>query len=406
MKTAIFRANLMTPGLNGRWGVSPRLYWGPPGCAKSARVKQEVHAVGLDCDVILASIRDPADFNGTPIPMEIEIHGKKMLVTAMAPPQWAVEAAQKENCVIFFDEISTASPAVQAALLRVVLDGAVGDLQLPPGVRFMAAANPTEMAAGGFDLSTPLANRFGHEDVNLSPGGEATISRAEMEDWCNWLLTSGESSSRRADIDPVAEQNKVLAVWDAEYARAKGEVVGFMYSAAGGPSALFNMPDLNDPRASRSWASFRTWECATRALAGSRIHGLSDRETDEWMMSLVGIGPVAQFRQYISMADLPNPQEFLANGGKGWTHDESRLDRTLAVLSGCTGLVCGMKESKQREKFVETLWTVMTPIAEKSTDACVPAVRALIAEDLAFGKAAARPLAKMRPVMKAVGVIR
>ena len=59
-----------------------------------------------------------------------------------------------------FDEISTAPPAVQAALLRVVLERTVGDLRLPDAVSLVAAANTPEQAAGGWELSPPLANRF------------------------------------------------------------------------------------------------------------------------------------------------------------------------------------------------------------------------------------------------------
>src|SRR2546430_16043910 len=63
---------------------------------------------------------------------------------------------------LFLAELSTAPPAVQAALLRVVLERAVGDLTLPDEVAVVAAANPPEQAADGWDLSAPLANRLCH----------------------------------------------------------------------------------------------------------------------------------------------------------------------------------------------------------------------------------------------------
>lgn len=407
MNNNIFLANLLTPGLNGRWGM-PRVYWGPPGVAKSAKVRSLVNSLGMDCKVILASLRDPSDFNGIPVPEVRSVDGKETTVMTMAPPDWAHEAAEAENCVVFFDEISTASPSVQAALLRVILDGAVGDVILPAGVRFIAAANPTDMAAGGFDMSTPLANRFGHEEVNLSPDGGTSFSLDDMNGWCDWMLTSGDTGTETIDdsVDIKDRQKTVMARWADEYAQARGEIVGFMHSAAGGPSVLFKMPDVNDPRASRAWASPRSWECATRALASARIQGLSDIDTDKWLMSHVGTGPIAQLRAHMANADLPKPRDFLASGGKGFTHDKTRLDRTMALLAGCSGLVCSMEAGSTRDQYVEALWVAMTPIAEQSTDCCVPAVRALIAKNLAFGKAPAKPLAKMRPVLKAVGVLK
>jgi len=43
-----------------------------------------------------------------------------------------------------------------------VLERVVGDVTLPEDVSVIAAANPPEQAAGGWDLSAPLANRFCH----------------------------------------------------------------------------------------------------------------------------------------------------------------------------------------------------------------------------------------------------
>src|SRR5204862_102481 len=84
-----------------------------------------------------------------------------------APPAWARRLAEAGRGVLFLDELSTAPPAVQAALLRVVLERAVGDLTLPDQVAVVAAANPPEQAADGWDLSAPLANRFCHLDWPL-----------------------------------------------------------------------------------------------------------------------------------------------------------------------------------------------------------------------------------------------
>ena len=80
----------------------------------------------------------------------------------MAPPDWAVRLVRAGRGLLFLDELSTAPPAVQAALLRLVLERRVGALQLPPGVRIVAAANPRSSAADGWELSPPLANRFVH----------------------------------------------------------------------------------------------------------------------------------------------------------------------------------------------------------------------------------------------------
>jgi len=402
MNLNIFRANLFTPGLNGRWGL-PRIYWGPPGVGKSAKTSVTVRSMGLMCLVILSSIRDPSDFLGLPVP---QINADGTTVVTYSPPDWAVEAAKHRHVVVFFDEISTAAPSVQAALLRVILDGVVGGLQLPPEVRFVAAANPEKLvAAGGFDMSAPLANRFGHENTHLTDDGKGALGYDDLDEWVDWLIGSGESAPEVEDtFDAAAEEARVLELWPSAYARARGEIVGFLKSAAGGPGVLFNMPEQNDPRASRAWASPRSWECAVRALASGRVHGLSEMDVDRWMASHVGVGPIAQFRAFISEANMPDP-EALLDGKVGWEHDPARLDRTLSVLTGCVSLVTSPGCANQ-PKRMEKLWEIMTPIADQAADVCVPAVQTLIRKNLAFGKAAAKPLAKMRPIMKAAGVIR
>jgi len=109
----------------------------------------------------------------------------------MAPPDWAVRLVQAGKGLLFLDELSTAPPAVQAALLRLVLERRVGALHLPPGVRIVAAANPRSSAADGWELSAPLANRFvhlqwtyDHEVVVRGLGGtwpQAVLPRLDQE---------------------------------------------------------------------------------------------------------------------------------------------------------------------------------------------------------------------------------
>ena len=110
--------------------------------------------MGLPCETVIASIREPSDFAGLPIVVGDGVR--------FAPPAWARRLAEAGHGLLFLDELSTAPPAVQAALLRVVLERAVGDLTLPDEVAVVAAANPPEQAADGWDLSAPLANRLCH----------------------------------------------------------------------------------------------------------------------------------------------------------------------------------------------------------------------------------------------------
>jgi MoxR-like ATPase len=68
---------------------------------------------------------------------------------------WARRLTDAGHGLLFLDELTTAPPAVQAAMLRVVLERAVGDVELPASVRIVAAANPAEQAADGWELTAP-----------------------------------------------------------------------------------------------------------------------------------------------------------------------------------------------------------------------------------------------------------
>ncbi|MFC6894595.1 AAA family ATPase [Nonomuraea dietziae] len=138
----------------------PVILWGAPGTGKTSSVLALGASLGLPVEVVVGSIREPSDFAGLPV---IREGG-----TWLAPPRWAERLARAGRGILFLDELTTAPPAVQAAMLRVVLERTVGDLALPGEVRIVAAANPPEQAADGWELSAPLANRLIHLDWRVS----------------------------------------------------------------------------------------------------------------------------------------------------------------------------------------------------------------------------------------------
>ncbi|MFD8820616.1 AAA family ATPase, partial [Streptomyces sp. NPDC059627] len=136
----------------------PVLLWGEPGIGKTAALNRLAEALDLPLTTVIASVHEPSDFAGLPVVGD----DPAVQGVPMAPPDWAVRLVQAGRGLLFLDELSTAPPAVQAALLRLVLERRVGALRLPPGVRIVAAANPRSSAADGWELSPPLANRFVH----------------------------------------------------------------------------------------------------------------------------------------------------------------------------------------------------------------------------------------------------
>ena len=314
---AILRAALYTPGYGGRWGL-PLLVWGDPGTGKTASVRALARACGLDSLALIGSTMDPADVGGYPTPGA----GR---YTQPLLPQW-VETIDgwQSGGVLALDELTCVPPAVQAALLGVVLDGTVGGHTLDRRVRLLAMANPVDQAANGTPLALPMGNRFGH----------LQWVEADHEAWAAALLGATETGTPE---DSRAVEGEVLRRWGPAYSRATAEVLGFL---ARRPELRQRTPQPGSPEAERPWPSSRTWEWAARALAGGRLHGLTADQTDTLIAAFVGEAAAAEWAVWRIESDLPVPADVL-DGVVEWQPQSSRPDRTSAVLDACTALLVG-----------------------------------------------------------------
>jgi MoxR-like ATPase len=385
----ILKAALFTPGTNGGWGLN-LLFEGPPGVGKSGMIEEEATGLDLDVETIIASLREPSDFGGLPIPTK---QGNRTFVE-YAPALWAADLAEKGRGVVFIDEISTCPPAVQKALLRMVLNRALGDFILPPGTRFVAAQNAVADAAGGWDLAPPLANRFGHLPWEMPDATE----------WNEWLIGANgvDDHAGETEFSAEAEEARVLAAWPKAFAMAKGKIGAFIKSRE---ELLFEMPPKGSAQRSKAWPSPRTWEMCTRALAGAAIHGLDEITTDEFAAAFVGHAAYGEFKTYAATLDLPDPERLL-DGQVGFQHNPVRLDRTVAVLASCAAFVTSKKIAKKKPR-ASAMWALMGQIGEDAQDLIVPAAKALVGArgQGLLGVKEARPVLRdLQPILEAAGV--
>jgi len=278
----------------------PALLWGQPGTGKTSAIRQLAAARNLPCEVVIASIRDPTDFAGLPVP---KADGSVQL----APPSWAKNLAGAGRGLLFLDEISTAPPAVQAALLRVVLDRTVGDLALPAGVRVVAAANPPDQASGGWDLSPPLANRFLHLDWDA----------LDAEDW-GAALVSGDWPVPNGV--PELPEN-----WDAD-GRVRALVAAYVRAR---PTCLLRLP-TGESEAGRAWPSPRSWAMLSRLITGARAVGAGFEVQAVLSAGCVGPGVGGEFLAFLRESNLPDPEDLL-RAPETYKHP-NRGDLAYAVL--------------------------------------------------------------------------
>lgn len=283
----------------GRAGVAV-LLWGLPGIGKSSLVNALADAEGLPMETVIASLREPADFAGLPVVQDTGVE--------LAPPAWAKRLATADSGYLFLDELTTAPPAVQAAALRVVLDRVVGDLTLPHGVRIIAAANPPEQAADGWDLAAPMANRFLHIDHAPS-----------TDDWIDGMTTGflTPASGRVLDYSPLLR------------AASRAEVASFIRTR---PDLLHALPK-DDAASGRAWPSHRTWTMTADVLAF-----LDPADTPATLLAasgLVGEGAATEYIAWRSLNDLPDPADVLADPASvPWaTLEPSRAWATLTAVT-------------------------------------------------------------------------
>ncbi len=305
----VCKAAWYTPLRNGHWGL-PLIFKGDPGAAKTARVRQAAKAAGLACETLIASLREPLDFNGWPVPTERD--GRAVIERALE--LWADNAAAGPG-VVFIDEANTCAPATQHALFSVVLDKRVGDIELDPGTRFIGAMNDPDTVDGSYPMTAPLANRFGHLPMEVDPQ--------------SWVTYMQGTAAHVAPLNRVDEERRVLEAWPAAMADATGRIVGFINAR---PSLLHAMPAPNSPQASEAWPSPRTVEMATFAVASATVHGLDAASRLALIGAFVGDAWVIEFVAWEATADLPAVVDLLADPSI-WEPSE-RLDITAAVLAG------------------------------------------------------------------------
>jgi hypothetical protein len=323
----------------------PVLLWGEPGIGKSAGLQQLAAGLGVPLETVIASVHEPSDFAGLPI------IGDDPATTGvpMAPPDWAVRLAAAGRGLVFFDELSSAPPAVQAALLRVVLERRVGSLTLPEPVRVVAAANPPSSAADGWHISPPLGNRFVHLQWTHDP---RTVARGMAGTWPEVAIPR---------VDPGRVPSAV--------ARARGTISGFLTAR---PGLAHHLPEDAESRG-RGWPSPRTWEMVLRLLAVGYATGADDKAVAAAVVGAVGDGAGLELLAYLEQLDLPDPNRVLADPGAFALPE--RGDRQLAFL---TAVVSAVQTNLTRRRW-EAGWSILA----KAVDAGVPDVAARAAADLA-----------------------
>ena len=226
--------------------LPPLMVWGPPGVGKSSIMRGVAESLGIGFIDIRLAQREPVDIRGLPVPTE---NGVVWQVSA----EWPRDP--KSRGIILFDEITAADRSLQVAAYEFILDRRLGNLySVPDGWYICAAGNRVEDRAVAGTMSSALANRFMHVEL-----------QADVEDWVAWAVAQGLHPS----------------------------VTGFIRYR---PALLFHQEDEN---LERGWPTPRAWERVARMLTA--LDGRGDDLVCKAVYGLVGESAGVEFLAFHQM---------------------------------------------------------------------------------------------------------
>lgn len=275
---------------------------GRPGVGKTSLIESVAQRLGLACEVVVGSLREPTDFAGLPVVSD-EGHVR------LAPPVWAARAAMADNgAVVLLDELTTASPAVQAAMLRVVRERVVGEIVMPDHVRVVAAYNDAD-DCGGYELELPMRSRLIH--LTVTPDIESFTTG----------ITSGWSidltPAQAVDMSAIAQHRQRWSNLAAAFVRSR-------------PSLL------ECPPAKGSWGGYptpRTWDMLITAAAACDASGESSDVRELLIGGCIGAATATEFLAFAENLDLPSSDDLLTNPESAdGIFDTQRPDRAMVIL--------------------------------------------------------------------------
>ena len=321
----------------------PVLLWGNPGEGKTAVIESAV-GQGWHVESLIVSHYEPSDFAGLPV-----VTGEGSV--ELAPPGWARRlAAHTGPSIAFFDEFSTAAPALQAAALRPLTHYEVGALRLPATVSFVAAANPADVAAAGWELAAPTANRFVHLDwsLPLEVFGECLVTG----DWPGLPVYD--------EPEDLAERSAAELVLVAGFLRARESQLSVIPKTAADRGKAFPTP--------------RTWDYAARLSAFAQAVGASPTARRLLVAGCVGESTAHEYLAWEASLDLPDPEVLLALPAAA-DFAGMRADRVYVTLQG---VLAAVVRRSTPDRWADAVRLCAMAADAVGIDPAVPVVRALV----------------------------
>jgi MoxR-like ATPase len=278
---------------------------GPPGIGKSTLAELLGEQLSKDSKVVV-EVRDlcshlPEDLLGLPWREDL---GDGGAVTRYAPPAWLVKLSRPGvQGVLVLDDLGAASPAVQTAAFRLVLERKVGDCELSGGVRVVVTTNRREDLSRATLLPAALRNRCLIHELDT-----------DLEDWCTWALANG-----------VPPEIPAYLRWRPEH--------------------LSKLP--KDADKAGAFATPRSWHMLGNCLKAAQ----AEEQVFDVAAGLVGSGVATEFVAFLRRRKaLPDLRKVLEDPEAILPVLPTEPDMLRALASGMAELVAPLSLGKRRDR--------------------------------------------------------
>lgn len=310
---------------------------GAPGVGKSSIVKSVAEKLGIGfIDVRLAQM-ERVDFAGLP---SVE----NGMTQWNVPSFWPRDP--KSKGIILLDEITSAPADCQVAAYSVVLDRRIpnSNYQLPDGWLIVAAGNRAVDRAVVKTMSSALANRFMHFEVE-----------ANFEDWSAWAV--------QHDIHP--------------------SVTGFIRYR---PKNLFKMEKQN---LEQGWPSPRSWERVSNIIP---MFANNEQLLQKAVYGLVGNSVGVEFMAFHKVNKRFDDVLEMMTNPKVPVKIPTRADEKYAFVSAVAYLLWNGKDAKDETARIDGFYRICM---ELSSDFCT-----MLAKSVMLGNTKIKPVEAMTKIMK------
>ena len=152
------------------------MLWGAPGVGKSQSVREIAKNIkaktGKITNVIDVRLLlfNPIDLRGIPTTDK-----EKQNAIWLKPKIFEMDGSEDTINILFLDEISSCTPAVQASAYQITLDRTIGEHKLPDNCIVIAAGNRMNDKSVVSKMPKALANRLMHIEVEI-----------DIDSWLEW----------------------------------------------------------------------------------------------------------------------------------------------------------------------------------------------------------------------------